>query len=148
VEFIQDKGGEAEELFKRKRIDDLELSRRNPKSRGPSDRGGVAREITREHRCGEPKSIGHRGIGIRGWRGKSFMHVEIANSDFPNLIGAVDHQRDTWHRSRGVGIRSFGIVCAKSNGIPTRFPDNRGGDRSAKSRVCVGIPDHRGSSGW
>jgi hypothetical protein len=67
-EFIQDKGGEAEELFKRKRIDDLELSRRNPKSRGPSDRGGVAREITREHRCGELKSIGLRGSAFGRFR--------------------------------------------------------------------------------
>jgi hypothetical protein len=63
-EFIQDKGGGAEELLKRKRIDDLEVSRRNPKSRGPSDRGGVAWEITREHRCGELKW--HRRIGVRG----------------------------------------------------------------------------------
>jgi hypothetical protein len=39
---------------------------RTAKSRGPSDRKGVAREITREYRCGEPKSIGLRGFGVRG----------------------------------------------------------------------------------
>jgi hypothetical protein len=83
-ELIQDKGGEAEELFKRKRIDDLELSRRNPKSRGPSDRGVVAREITRGHRCGELKSIGRRGsaFGVSG--GKSLVFFEITTCDFPN----------------------------------------------------------------
>jgi hypothetical protein len=71
-ELIQDKGGEAEELFKRKRIDDLELSRRNPKSRGPSDRGVVAREITRGHRCGELKSIGRRGSAFGDFRRQEY----------------------------------------------------------------------------
>jgi hypothetical protein len=122
--FIQSEGGEAGEFFKRKRIDDLKLSSRSPKSRRPSDRGGVARELTR--RCTE-ESVCHCISAYRGWRVQELHARRNRESRFPDLIGAVDHRRDRWHeipRSRDSALR--------------RFQSRKEHGEIAKSRVATG----------
>jgi hypothetical protein len=55
----------SEGLFKRKRIDDLKSLWRFAKSRRPSDRGEVARGLTRRR---SEESVRHRVSAYRGWR--------------------------------------------------------------------------------
>jgi hypothetical protein len=73
-------GGEAEKLFKRKRIDDLKLKKKVAKPHRPSDRRGVAKGLTRR-RTREPIDVVHRQIGVGEC--KDYMHVEIVIRDFP-----------------------------------------------------------------
>jgi hypothetical protein len=60
------------------------------------------------------------------------MLVEIASCDFPNLIGAVDQSRDTWHqipRRSGFGVRGFRHQGKLASWI--RDPRNPEGDVAA-----------------
>jgi hypothetical protein len=91
-------------ILQRKRIDDLELSRRNPKSRGPSDRGRVAREIAVSTGEEGSKPIGLRGIGIRGLIRRGFTPRRIANCDSPNESAPL-----IWTRIRGAGSLWIGV---------------------------------------
>jgi hypothetical protein len=91
-------------ILQRKRIDDLELSRSNPKSRGPSDRGRVAREIAVSTGEEGSKPIGLRGIGIRGLIRRGFTPRRIASRDSLNESAPL-----IWTRTRGAGSLWIGV---------------------------------------
>jgi hypothetical protein len=102
------------------------------KSHKLSDRGRVARGLTRRH---AEESIFHHISTYRGWRVQESHARRNRESRFPDLIGAVNHRRDRWHeipRSRGSTFRHF--QSQKAHGV------------TAKSRAATGPTGAAGSA--
>jgi hypothetical protein len=125
---------EQEELFKRKRIDDLNFWKK---------------EISK--RKYNPSAIAHRHSGVGEC--KSCMHVENRESRSPDLIGAVNRWRDRWHeipRIRGSAFRR--LQSRKEHGEIARARVATGPTEIVWSITrgigtsVLGVPKYKGSA--
>jgi hypothetical protein len=84
------------------------------KSRGSSDQGGVTRELTLSAGV-ENQSPSDFGVSAFGVGEVRVLHLVKSRVAIPELTGAVDHQRDTWHQIPEIGTSEFGVFNSKGN---------------------------------